>query len=89
MSASGAVWYSPRVDEAAKARRAARARWATGVTRSSEHEAAEQRFWALSDANARYRALWELVVTAWSLEHPDEPFPRLDRSVSGVRFGRR
>ncbi len=77
------------MDEAERAE-ARRRRWRMGVIRPDmDAAAAKVAFCRSGPPEGRLEALAELVRQAWSLEHPDEPLPRLDRSVFGVRRGGR
>lgn len=71
-------------------RRARRAReWSGGRVEAGRVAGLDRRFWAAASSAERLAAVWEMAEQVWSLEHPDEPPLRLDRSVGGVRRARR
>jgi hypothetical protein len=70
------------------ARRAAERRrtWAGGVARSAQEMAlADLDFWLAASPAQRLEGLTALLTELHHLGGHDGPFPRLDRSVGGVR----
>ena len=74
------------MDDAFKARaEARRARMQGGVARSfDELENAGLDFWQNASSDARFNAIWGLIVDAWIVGGKIGPPPRLDHSVWGV-----
>jgi hypothetical protein len=62
-----------------------REQWRGGVATSGENDRLERAFWAEATTEELLTAVWEMAKLAWSVEHPDGPPLRLDRSVGGVR----
>lgn len=62
-----------------------RSRWSGGRVSSDEHARLDADFWRDATFEERLAAAWEMAQMVWSMENPDGPPLRLDRSVGGVR----
>ena len=52
----------------------------------SAMEVADRQFWQQASASERLDATWEMAMEAWRLKRGDEPAPRLQGFLFGVRL---